>query len=240
MARFVTGETFGATDTVTATKLNNAVNNAKISTDSVDGSTIELNSDALRIKDSGVTKAKIENVVNMKVLGNTSGSATAPQEVAILDEDNMSSDSATSLATQQSIKKYVDDNSGLQSSSASAATGKLYVAQAQTAYDLDLSSVVGSNKAMVIINIDGGGTSTGQPQSYVLRTKGGIAANNPSGNSLGTGSIKTGSSGAGLSAGSVIVVTDSSGVIEYASSTASTGGTSTGANYTVVAFQVIS
>ena len=30
----------------------------------------------------------------------------------ILDEDNMSSDSATSLATQQSIKKYVDDNGG--------------------------------------------------------------------------------------------------------------------------------
>ena len=30
----------------------------------------------------------------------------------ILDEDNMSSDSATALATQQSIKKYVDDNAG--------------------------------------------------------------------------------------------------------------------------------
>ena len=31
---------------------------------------------------------------------------------AIKDEDDMSSDSATSLATQQSIKKYVDDNAG--------------------------------------------------------------------------------------------------------------------------------
>ena len=31
---------------------------------------------------------------------------------AIKDEDNMASDSATSLATQQSIKKYVDDNGG--------------------------------------------------------------------------------------------------------------------------------
>ena len=107
MARFVTGTTFGTTELVTAAKLNTAVNDAKISTDSVDNSTIEINSDALRIKDSGVTKAKIENVANMKVLGNTSGSATAPQEVAILDEDNMTSDSATSLATQQSIKAYV-------------------------------------------------------------------------------------------------------------------------------------
>jgi len=59
MARFVTGNTFGTTDTVTATTLNNAVNNAAISTDSVDGSTIEVNSNALRIKDNGVTAAKI-------------------------------------------------------------------------------------------------------------------------------------------------------------------------------------
>jgi hypothetical protein len=44
----------------------------------------------------------------MKVLGNTSGSAAAPQEVSILDEDDMSSDSATALSTQQSIKAYVD------------------------------------------------------------------------------------------------------------------------------------
>jgi len=33
---------------------------------------------------------------------------------AILDEDNMSSDSATALATQQSIKKYVDDKAAAQ------------------------------------------------------------------------------------------------------------------------------
>lgn len=65
-----------------------------------------------KILDANVTKAKIENVANMKALGNTSGSATAPQEVSILDEDNMSSNSATSLATQQSIKAYVDANSG--------------------------------------------------------------------------------------------------------------------------------
>jgi hypothetical protein len=65
-----------------------------------------------KILDANVTKAKIENVANMKALGNTSGSATAPQEVSILDEDNMSSNSATALATQQSIKAYVDTNSG--------------------------------------------------------------------------------------------------------------------------------
>lgn len=108
MAILSTGKTFGTTEEVTATKLNNIADAATFD-DPVDDSTLELHTDGkLRVKDSGVTKAKIENVADMKVLGNTSGSATAPEEVSILDEDDMTSDSATSLATQQSIKAYVD------------------------------------------------------------------------------------------------------------------------------------
>ena len=48
----------------------------------------------------------------MKVLGNTSGSAAAPQEVTINDTDDMSDASATTLATSESIKAYVDSNVG--------------------------------------------------------------------------------------------------------------------------------
>lgn len=122
----VRGQNFGSTELVTATKLQDIVDKASFK--NPDGSTevfnvsgsdlgtcvaaggleVKDNTGQLQIKDSGVTKAKIENVANMKVLGNTSGSATAPQEVAVLDEDTMTSDSATSLATQQSIKAYVD------------------------------------------------------------------------------------------------------------------------------------
>jgi hypothetical protein len=112
MAILSTGNTFGATDTVTSTKLNNIADAATFD-DPVDNSTLELHTDGkLRIKAGGVTKAKIEDVADMKVLGNTSGAAAAPQEVSVLDEDDMSSDSATAIATQQSIKAYVDgDNS---------------------------------------------------------------------------------------------------------------------------------
>jgi hypothetical protein len=60
------------------------------------------------IQDSAVTKAKIEDVANMKLLGNVSGSTAAPEEVSILDEDDMASDSATAVPTQQSVKAYVD------------------------------------------------------------------------------------------------------------------------------------
>ena len=82
----------------------------------VDDSGIELDSDTLRLKDSGVTLAKLANLANMKVIGNISGNPATPAAVSILDQDTLAGEgidsgagSATSLATQQSIKKYVDD-----------------------------------------------------------------------------------------------------------------------------------
>ena len=63
---------------------------------------------AATIANSAVTVAKMANLADMKVLGNVSGGAAAPAAVSILDEDDLSTDSATALATQQSIKAYVD------------------------------------------------------------------------------------------------------------------------------------
>ncbi len=79
------------------------VTTAKLATDAVE---------TAKIKDANVTKAKIEDVADYKVLGNVSGASAAPAEVSILDEDDMTSDSATALATQQSIKAYVDGGGG--------------------------------------------------------------------------------------------------------------------------------
>jgi len=131
MAVISKGTTFATGDQVTAGKLNNLADAATFASGAVDNVSTQLSSGAIIVKDGGVstakiaddavttakiaasnvTKAKIENVSNMTVLGNTSGSAAAPEEVNILDEDDMSSDSATALATQQSIKSYVDDSS---------------------------------------------------------------------------------------------------------------------------------
>jgi|LULQ01.1.fsa_nt_gb hypothetical protein len=108
MAVITPGKTFANGEQLSADKLNQVITAATFNaTDAVDGSTMTLIGGAMAVRDSGITKSKIENVANMKVLGNTSGSATSPQEVAILDEDNMSTDSDTSLATQQSIKAFV-------------------------------------------------------------------------------------------------------------------------------------
>jgi len=61
-----------------------------------------------KVADSAVSLSKIENIATSKVIGRTTAGTGTPELVSILDEDNMSSDSATSIATQQSIKAYVD------------------------------------------------------------------------------------------------------------------------------------
>mgnify|MGYP000998772524 CR=1 FL=1 len=133
MAIINKGTAFSNGEQLSANKLNDLVDAATFGTDSVDNASTIVNANgAIAVRDSGVTaaklatgavttskildanvtKAKIENVSDYKVLGNVSGAAAAPQEVAILDEDDMVSDSDTALATQQSIKAYVDATAG--------------------------------------------------------------------------------------------------------------------------------
>jgi len=140
MAILSKGQTFADADSVTSTKLNNLVDAATFvsgASGSTDDSSLEVNgSGRLQIKDSGVssakiaasavttaklpnstlatdgvTYAKIQQVANMRVLGNTSGALGTVAEVPLLDEDDMASNSATSLASQQSIKAYADTKS---------------------------------------------------------------------------------------------------------------------------------
>jgi hypothetical protein len=118
MAILNKGQTFSDGEQVTSAKLNTAVDGATFASGAVDDVSTQLSGGAIIVKDGGITTAKIadsnvtkgkmENVANMKVLGNTSGSSDAPQEVSILDEDDMVSDSNTSIPTQQSVKAYVD------------------------------------------------------------------------------------------------------------------------------------
>jgi hypothetical protein len=142
MGVLTTGNTYSTADQVTASNLNSTVNDATFQSAAVDNTSTQLSGGAIIVKDEGitqdkiatsavttaklatdsvstakiidsnVTKAKIENFTNLTVLGNVSGSSATPSEVVILDEDNMASDSATSLSTQQSIKAYVDTQIG--------------------------------------------------------------------------------------------------------------------------------
>ena len=92
-----------------------AVENSMLADDAVGSDEIADNAVlTAHITNANVTLAKLANLADMKVIGNASGGSAAPSAISILDEDNMASNSATSLATQQSIKAYVDNTaSGL-------------------------------------------------------------------------------------------------------------------------------
>lgn len=103
-------DNFGASDAVTADALNDHVNDSTFNTTAVDDSTIEVYDSGakIRVKDDGVTFAKMQNISTDKVLGRTTAGSGAIEELDLLNEPDMSSDSDTSVATQQSIKAYVD------------------------------------------------------------------------------------------------------------------------------------
>lgn len=99
-----------ADGSVTTAKIaDDAVTNAKIGSGAV-GST-EIANGAVTTDKIGlraVTFEKVQLVGDMTVLGNVSGGTASPSSVTILDEDAMGTNSDTALATQQSIKAYVD------------------------------------------------------------------------------------------------------------------------------------
>ena len=59
MPILATGNTFATGDSVTATTLNNAVNNATFAADAVDNATTQLSGGAIIVKDLGITPAKL-------------------------------------------------------------------------------------------------------------------------------------------------------------------------------------
>ena len=236
------GTAFSNGEQLTADKINNLLDLATFNQSATDSASTTVNSasqivvadsgittaklatdavETAKIKDANVTKAKIEDVADYKVLGNVSGATAAPAEVSILDEDDMTSDSATALATQQSIKAYVDEYAMKYSGS----TGTKSVTTSFA--DWDLSSVVGANRAMVIIEVWDASTAI----SIMLKTKGSSV-----GTYLGSSYGGWGASGMILGTsnqgGTLVVITDASGVIECKANSSASG-----INYKIQAYQ---
>ena len=142
---------FNATDTLVGKATTDTLTNKSIDfeTNTLTGSLAEFNS-ALQ-SNSFTSLTGTETLTNKTLTSPTLTSAvlnTAVSGSAVLDEDNMASDSATKLATQQSIKAYVDST--------------------VTQEDLDIAADSGSN---IAIDLDGetltlaGGTGIGSVAS---------------------------------------------------------------------------
>ena len=127
MAILSKGTTFSTGNQVTAINLNALVDSATFAAGAVDNTTTALDSNVpARItianggvgttqladsssKTTGVTFAKMQHISTAKVLGRISASEGDVEEAFdFKDEDDMSSNSATALSSQQSIKAYID------------------------------------------------------------------------------------------------------------------------------------
>ena len=146
----------------------------------------------------------------------------------VINDNTMLTASESTLATSSSIKAYVDDIVGGGLKDPNHAGGTIDVTT--SFQDLDLSSIVGSNKAQVTMEAYNGSAGL----NLYFRRKGSLTDPYNAGNNAGwgAGSVTTGPSNDG---GTVVVVTDSTGRVEYKSDSSSTG-----VEYKVLTYQVIS
>mgnify|MGYP001249567984 CR=1 FL=1 len=128
--------------------------------------TVDTTNDTLRVHDGttagGVRLAKLSEaglsaIANLSALGNVSGASAVPVAIDIKDEDAMTSNSATALATQQSIKAYVDSNAGIPTGTVSAFAGSA----APTGYALCDGSAVNRTVQAALCSVIGTTYGTG-------------------------------------------------------------------------------
>ena len=217
------GNSFTATETVTSTKLNDlgsptaaltaaSIGTADIADDAITPALIA--GDAVTtpaILDSNVTTAKIADA-----------NVTFAKLTDVIDDDTMATATDTTLATSESIKAYVDGYAFTYSGS----TGT-FSTTAGTFVDLDLSSVVGSNRALVTLEVYNSSVAT----NIFFRTKGSTLVPYTGGNNSGWGAAAV-ALGTSDNGGTVVVMTDQNGIIQHR-----TDNTSTGVKYTIQAFQ---
>lgn len=167
-----------------------------------------------QLANDAVTFAKMQDINTAKVIGRTTVGSGNPEEVSILDEDAMTSNSATALATQQSIKAYVDAQIGGWNFTNQTVSSTL--SPPNTFTDLDLSSFVGTNSAYVIF--EASGNTGGYSLNLNFRKKGSTYDV--------AGSVDKNITGSGIGY-QLFGITDSSGVIQYRQSNVTGTGTIT-------------
>ena len=179
--------TFTATDTITSAKMNNIIDETTITADAISGTTLEVTGTGkLKIRSQGITSnelaagavtyTKVQSISSMTALGNVTGATDLISEVSILDEDDMVSDSETSLATQQSIKAYTDTKV-----SASFVRGTEVATTSGTS--VDFTSIPSTVKRITVI-LSGVSTNGTSPIILQLGDSGGVEITGYSGSSV--------------------------------------------------------
>ena len=138
----------------------------------VGGTGITANANDIAIDSTVATLTGTQTLTNKTLTSavlNTSVSGTA-----VLDEDNMASDSATQLATQQSIKAYVDSNAGLSdvvSDTTPQLGGALDTNGNNITFADDDAAVFGADSDLTIVHDSGGNANVFKADNYAFRNK---------------------------------------------------------------------
>ncbi len=205
-----------AIDAVTTTN----ILDGDVTTAKIDDEAITL----AKIADDAVTLAKMADLGDYTVLGNVSGASTNPAEVVIIDDDSMATAADDNLASAESIKAYVDTEAPTYAMQYSGVT---FTGSMPTSYtNLDLSGTIGSNRCFVHLSVE-----TDASASIEFRPKGEAKTQNPFDWCGGTARVRVNSGYIGY----VSLITDVSGVIQWDSTTAGSGGTVV----TLLAYQVL-
>jgi len=113
MAIINKGTAFSNGEQLSASKLNDLVDGATFGTESVDNASTIVNANgAITVRDSGITAAKLatNSVTTTKILN---ANVTFEKLDDVIDDDTMATATATTLATSESIKAYVDTFLGI-------------------------------------------------------------------------------------------------------------------------------
>ena len=118
----------------------------------VDDSTIEISSDALRIKDSGVTLAKLANIANQTILGNGSGGEAAPSALS-------KSDVLDILNVEDGANAFTLTAAGIRGVGAGIVSGSTQITALGALMDSELSEIA-TVKALTAAGISGSLSNT--------------------------------------------------------------------------------
>ncbi len=149
----------------------------------------------------------------LDVTGNIDPTTYETTNGGFLDEDDMASDAADKVISQQSSKAYADARSWQQEDTGVFATS---MTAANTFQDLDLSGTIGSNTALVLLSVQ-------------LNASGGVYVAKEKGTGSAFTAYNSGAAGSGMGAssihyegtnkiGQVLVSANSSGVIQHGAS----------------------
>lgn len=139
----------------------------------VDDSTIELSasdgSGAIRVKDSGVTLAKLANIADDRVLGNVSGGSAAPSALTAANlrtlinvEDGADVTDATNVAAAGALMRTATINTNASPQASAADSGEYFYI---TSGSFTLPDITSVGEQYVVLNNTGSSLSIGKHAS---------------------------------------------------------------------------